>query len=158
MSRENGRHANTFWYDNERLFGSPDLFCGSLLRKGEEFAYRGTSCTRKRNLRKRIGFNPCVFLIQEKGTDQILLPFSEFKKTSEETPTDRILCVQEKNGLVSGSRAFLRILSTEGRGVRLCRAHSQPKAPKGSLTPPPIMELACRIHVGGSEGAGELTQ
>jgi len=30
-----------------------------------------------------------------------------------------------------GSRAFLRILSTEGRGVRLCWEHSKPKGPKG---------------------------
>jgi len=31
-----------------------------------------------------------------------------------------------------GTSAFLRILSTEGRGVRLCWAFSKPKGPKGS--------------------------
>jgi hypothetical protein len=30
-----------------------------------------------------------------------------------------------------GSRALLRIPSTERRGVRLCWAHSKPKGPKG---------------------------
>ena len=30
----------------------------------------------------------------------------------------------------NGSRAFLRILSTEGRGVRIWWAHSKPKRPK----------------------------
>ena len=30
-----------------------------------------------------------------------------------------------------GSRALLRILSTEGRGVRLCGEHSKPKGPNG---------------------------
>ena len=33
-----------------------------------------------------------------------------------------------------GSRPFLRILSTEGRGVRLCRAISKPKGPKDLRT------------------------
>ena len=52
---------------------------------GDRFScgYRGTSCTINRNLRKRTGFDPCVFLIQEKSTDRILPPFSEFKKTSD---------------------------------------------------------------------------
>ena len=45
--------------------------------------YRGTSCTRNRTFRKRTGFEPCVFLISEKGTDRVLPPFSEYKKTSD---------------------------------------------------------------------------
>ena len=53
----------------------------AVLRSGFKFG------TRKRHFRKRTGFDPCVFLIQEKGIDQILLPFSWLRKDR----TDRIL-------------------------------------------------------------------
>ena len=38
-------------------------------------SYRGISCTRNRDLTKRTGFDHCVFLIEEEGTDQILPSF-----------------------------------------------------------------------------------
>ena len=42
----------------------------------EVLLYRSTSSTRKRTLRKRTEFDPCIFLIYENRTDQILPPFS----------------------------------------------------------------------------------
>ena len=44
----------------------------------------------------------------------------------------------------SENSAFLHILSTEGRDVGLCWAHSQPKGPKGLSAPVPVLIPAVR--------------
>ena len=72
--------------------------CGSILQELERFCgrsvfgvgikfretYRGTSCTSK-----RIGIDPCAFLIFEKDNDRILPPFSLSKKTPDR-PDSRV--------------------------------------------------------------------
>ena len=53
-----------------------------------------------------------------------------------------ILCCDPK-----GSRAFLRVLATEGRGVGLCWEKSKPKGPKGPKGLGEARRLPTRGHV-----------
>ena len=62
------------------------LFVGVALFLPETppcIVHTGASCARNRTLRTRTGFDPCVSLIQERGTDQILPPIALSKNTSD---------------------------------------------------------------------------